>query len=464
MTTDQKRVVLLNPPGRKPYLRDYYCSKTSKSGYSYTPVDFLYIGAHLKPHCRLDFIDCIADGTSPEALLARLAAMRPDAIVALTGYVSWREDFALFAAIKAALPATRLVGSGDLLQGSNRALILEQSRLDAILYDFSSPEIADYCLGGAGPYEEIAFRTADSALVEPVRHGHRKVQEIRLGIPPHEIFPLDRYEYPFVRQKPFATVLTDYSCPYRCSFCIMSVLGYKYRGVDDVIAELDHLKAIGIREIYFADQTFGANKRIFRDLLEAMIARDYGFGWVCFTRADVIDEANLALMKRAGCHTVIFGVEFGNDANLETTRKDLDTGEIDAAIALCRRHGVRTVGTFMMGEPTQTVQDLRDVVDYSTALGLDFASYNVYVPRTDDYLRSRNSLDEVDCFDQSGGFVRSFSPHISDAELAAWHRRARRRFYLRPSWLWRRLSGIRTTTEAKILIREGLHLVRGLAG
>lgn len=39
-STLMKKILLLNPPRTKNYIRDYYCSKTSKSGYSYTPVDF----------------------------------------------------------------------------------------------------------------------------------------------------------------------------------------------------------------------------------------------------------------------------------------------------------------------------------------------------------------------------------------------------------------------------------------
>ena len=143
--TSEKSVVLLNPPGEQNYIRDYYCSKTSKSDYSYTPVDFLYIGAYLKSSCNLQYIDCIIDNISPDRLLERLSELRPDIVVTLTGYVSWREDFALFGRIKAALPATRLVGSGDILLGSNLELLFGNSNLDAILYDFS-------CLSGCHPY------------------------------------------------------------------------------------------------------------------------------------------------------------------------------------------------------------------------------------------------------------------------------------------------------------------------
>ena len=108
------------------------------------------------------------------------------------------------------------------------------------------------------------------------------------------------------------------------------------------------------------------------------------------------------------------------------------------------------------------MDDLKDLIDYSISLELDFASFNVYVPRTEDYLKSVNTLNGVPCFDQSGGYVKSFSPYISDDELAEYMSVARSRFYLRPKYLMKRILGIKTITEGRILAREGYHLAVGL--
>ena len=41
------RVLLLNPPGRRTYLRDYLCSKTSKADYVYHPIDLVLLSGTL---------------------------------------------------------------------------------------------------------------------------------------------------------------------------------------------------------------------------------------------------------------------------------------------------------------------------------------------------------------------------------------------------------------------------------
>jgi len=455
-------ILLLNPPGKSNYLRDYYCSKSSKSDYSYTPVDFLFIGALLDKHCDLKYLDCIIDNLSRVSLLRELAKNPPDIVISLTGFVSWAEDFPLFRQIREQFPKTIIVGSGDILLGTNLELLFQNSSLDAICYDFSSKEIVDYCLGERRQFDDIAYKDSETIVARKNGGGDRKIEEMSIGIPPHRLFPLNSYEYSFVRRKPFATVLTDYSCPYRCTFCIMSQLRYKYRNVDEVLEELVMLKSGGVKEIYFADQTFGAHKKNTKILLNQMIEKRIDLGWVCFSRADVINEDLLILMKKAGCHTIIFGIEFGNDENLKSTKKDLVISQINDGIKLCRRYGIRTVGTFLMGEENQTHADLDQLIDYSLSLNLDFASYNVYVPRVDDYFKTKQDLDLDEIYDQSGGIVKSYSSTITGETLAMYHKKAVRKFYLRPIYILHRILMIRTIVELKILVREGWYLVRTL--
>lgn len=449
------KVLLLNPPGARRYVRDYYCSKISKSGYLYTPVDFLYAGAWLDHSFELSFLDCILDGVSDLRLLEMLAEDTPEVIVALTGYVSWREDFALFREIKRRFPGTRLVGSGDILLEPDHTLLLEASGLDALLLDFSSPEIVEVCAGDEGPFVAVATRA------EPVPMPRESGRErLHLPPPPQRLFPLARYRYPFVRREPFATVLTDFSCPYGCSFCVMSGLPYRSRPAADVLAELRDLKTAGVREIYFADQTFFAAGRDTEELLEGMVAEGFGFGWVCFSRADVVTPERLDLMKRAGCHTIIFGVEFGSDALLAATGKRMRVSRVEEALQDCRRAGIRTVGTFLLGEPSQTEADLDAIADLAMALPLDFASFNLFVPRSGRLFETLRDEADGGSVDQSGYVARSFAPAIPTDVLARHLKAAIRRFYMRPRYILKRLFGVTSAYEARLLFEEGYALMR----
>jgi hypothetical protein len=54
---------------------------------------------------------------------------------------------------------------------------------------------------------------------------------------------------------------------------VIGTLGFQTRPVQDVLEELDHLRARGVRELFFMDQTFGVVKRALGTLRGARTTR-----------------------------------------------------------------------------------------------------------------------------------------------------------------------------------------------
>ena len=61
--------------------------------------------------------------------------------------------------------------------------------------------------------------------------------------------------------------------------------------------------------------------------------------------------------------------------------------------------------------------------------------------------------------DQSGATVALPTKALSRAEVERFKRRMVRRFYLRPSWLWRRVRDVSGPRELFAQAREGLALL-----
>jgi radical SAM superfamily enzyme YgiQ (UPF0313 family) len=245
----------------------------------------------------------------------------------------------------------------------------------------------------------------------------------------------------------------------------MPGLGWRRRPVDNVLAELDELARLGARELFFLDQTFGLPRGRAIDLLGAMERERYGFGWVAFARADTSDDDLLAAMRRAGCHTVIFGVESGDEAVLEAARKDLTTADLRDAFGRARRAGLRAAATILVGLPEETRESFERTMRLVRELDPDFLSVNVAVPRNGTELR-RAALAEgladpaADAMDQSGTAVAIRPRALEREEVAAMRRRAVREFYLRPGDLARRALGVRSLAEAELLARNALAMLR----
>jgi len=359
---------------------------------------------------------------------------------------------------------------GDILIERRQERLQELPFVDAFLHDFTSDDLISY-LRAETPdttLRNLTFRSNGVPRLAPI--ARTKSQALHLPLPRHQLFITGNYRYPFVRHRRFATVITEFGCPYSCTFCIMSTLGWKVRPVENVIPEFDLLKKLGVRELFFLDQTFGIQKERAHRLLREMRARRYDFGWVCFSRPDIVNEPLLAEMKAAGCHTIILGLESGNEAILDSVRKEYDLEAVIAGFRLCQEQGLRTVATVILGLPEETHETFAQTMSLLRKVSPDFASFNVAVPRMGTPFResvlklglaTRN--DEI--MDQSGHEISLPSMTLKKEEITKLKKKAVREFYFNSRYLWhslRRMAAAEEgrTWDARIHLRQAFGLFK----
>lgn len=456
------RILLLNPPGERIYIRDYFCSKTTKSNYLFHPIDLVVLSGTLAEEHEVAVLDAVAERLDPERARRRIDELAPEVIVSLVGSVSWPEDRAFLA--DQAARGRRVLAIGDLLHEGSEQRLADEPWLEAALHVFAGQDVLHYLAGDEDAIEDMTVRDPDGTprRLLRVERRHRK-GAYRVPRPRHELFPEHGYRFSFARRTPFATLVTDYGCPYPCTFCVMSTLGWQQRPVEDVLEEVDHLRGRGVTELFFLDQTFGVDRERARRLCAALEQRG-DLSWTAFTRPDTATDELLAAMARAGCHTVILGVESADDALLALYRKGYAASAVVEAFARCRRHGLRTVGTFILGLPEETRESLERTLELAIALELDFLSVNVAVPRFGTPFRAQalelGLADPEDLvMDQAGADAFLPTRTLDRAEMLALKKRLVRRFYLRPGYLWRRLRSVASWGELRAQVREGLALL-----
>jgi len=449
------KVLLLNPPGKELYLRDYYCSKISKANYINQPTDLVILSGILAKKHRVFVIDAIVEKLDESRTLEKIKQIMPQIIVFLSGSVSFEEDFPFMRRVKEQTNA-RIIGSGDIFMEDAVSLLKKHSFIDAALLDFTTEDILKWIENKK--CNNIIYKNKGKYLV--TKNFNNKFE---IPIPCHELFKNSLYKYPLCKREPFATVLTNYGCPFRCSFCIMSKLRFKVRDPEEVIKELSFLKSLGIKEIYFNDQTFGVNREKTIDLLNKIAPLQ--LTWVCFSRVDVVDLEVLQLMKNAGCHTIMFGVESGNQQVLDKTKKGISKERILEVFKLCNQLGIKTLATFMIGLPGDTYDTCLETIEFAKEIDADFASFNSPVPRMGTDLR-KDSIEKglvsesLKKMDQSGSKIVMANEALTIEQLAELHKRAYREFYFRPSYILKRLFSIRTFTELKNYTRDGLAILK----
>ena len=453
-----KTVVLVNPPARQVVIRDYFCSKVSQATYINPPVDFVCLSGRLAEHFDVRLVDAVVQKLDPAACRARIQALNPHAVVGLTGFVSWREDAAFYASLD--LPVVLL---GDILLENTEQRLRDNPWADAFALDFTTDDLVRFLRGDRDRLKNFAYRR-NGQVVHPT-HIRDAGRVFEIPLPRHDLFtPLD-YRYPFVMGRPFATMLTEYGCPFKCEFCIMGRLGHKVRPVDNVIPELDALHAAGVRDIFFADQTFASDRSRALRLLDALMHYRPRLRWLCFSRVDRADADLLPAMKRAGCHTVIYGIESADDALLRDYKKGTTQTQIRDTFRAARACGVRTVGTLLFGLPGDSPASCERTIAFVKTIPCDFISVNIAVPRMGTPLRERavhSGLvpETLDHMDQSGTFIAMESGDFTASELQRLKKKALRAFYLNAPYAARRLRGVRSLQQLGIEARQGVSLLR----
>ncbi|PWB76777.1 MAG: hypothetical protein C3F15_04515 [Holophagae bacterium] len=240
----------------------------------------------------------------------------------------------------------------------------------------------------------------------------------------------------------FTTMVTSRGCPYRCTFCSTPRCSYRLRSVSSVLEEMERCGRLGIRHVYFLDDTFPTSGARAERLCEALIRRSDLPSWSCRTAAAGLTRERLHLMKRAGCQRIQIGVETGSDEGLRVLGKRTTIAEVRETFAAARAVGMPTVAYFMLGLPHErSADDLRRLSRFARELDPTFAMFNVLTlyPGTalteqavERGLVEAGSWQRFAARPEPGFRPPVWDEHLSREELLAWQRQAYRSFYLRP--------------------------------
>ena len=257
-------------------------------------------------------------------------------------------------------------------------------------------EHADYVIRGEGERPLMAFIDAweQGHPVTDVpnlsqRQGDRIVHNPLLplesdldSIPPPD-FSLLRPDR--LRHRPAAPipVQTSRGCPFDCSFCsVTGMFGrqYRFRSTGSIITELRRYEHSG-KAVFFYDDNFTADPARAKELLHAMIEAGFTFPWTTQVRADIARDPELvALMKRAGCHTVYIGFESVNPASLTKTRKKQTVADLFRAVRVLRQHHLHIHGMFVLGFDDDNWQTVKRTVRFARKARLFSTQFLILTP------------------------------------------------------------------------------------
>jgi anaerobic magnesium-protoporphyrin IX monomethyl ester cyclase len=168
-------------------------------------------------------------------------------------------------------------------------------------------------------------------------------------------------------------------CPYRCNFCnypyLFSDNRFRYKSAKRMVEEWEHYRrTLNIEYITCLDSLFTVPRERLAQFCRALIERRLdAIKWICYARADdLAHEETVALMKRAGAHQVQIGLESGDQGQLDNMDKVCTVESNGKAIDLCRKHGLTSVASLIVGFPGETRETLARTLDFLRSHPPDF--------------------------------------------------------------------------------------------
>ena len=378
----KRTILLLNPPSphHRKFMRTFDCSTESKGNYLYQPYDTLLITSSFPQDAQVIFIDAIAEKLSLETFLSRINLITPLFIFFAMGDSLWEDDFSTLLKVKNIHQQSKIYVYGD-------------SFNDIETFNYIS-KFVDGVIKSPWDLDETLFDNSNTAGLKTADDfaTNKGPKLYHPKIPRHELFLNKAYRWPFARHFQYTTLFTNWGCPYLCDYCILRSFPFYHRDVENIIKELDYIKELGLKEIYFGDRSFGVQKDMTEELLQRMIEKKYNFSWSCYFHPNQFTPSLLKMMKNAGCHTIITGIETKDQNILIQNKRHIKLSKIQEMLKLAGEINIDVCGDFIFGLPGQDIEEVERTIDYSLALNLGYASFNIATPLAGTSIRGNGHL------------------------------------------------------------------------
>jgi len=370
------RILLLSPPT--------VSAIKAVIGTTGPPLGLAYLASMVRESHEVKIIDSLAEDYTYQDAEREIKKYYPD-VVGITSTTSMIPDaYAIAKMAKMHNENTKVVMGGPHVTFVPEKTFKECPYIDFIVRgegEITFKELMDALEKGKSTSRilGLSINAGGRAKNNPPRPLIKDIDTI--PIPSYDLLPMEKYKLGKVR---FGTVMTSRGCPFDCVFCSSSLqFGKRWRGHSDsrVIEELRILhEEYKIREIEFLDDTFTLNRRRAIRIAERIREEGLDISWSASSRVDLFTDDVARAMKAGGCHTVYFGIESGSQKTLNFIGKKITPSRAVKAVKKAKKNKLNALGSFVIGFPEETKEDVEKTIRFSKEVGVDFAQFTIATP------------------------------------------------------------------------------------
>lgn len=462
-------VLLVEPPAMTGFgsLRLLGSIGTFKAEMAWPPLDLMIISGLLAKHgIDSTIYDANTLRASFEDVKKKVLDVRPRMVIFTTSTTSILHDIKTAETVKQASSDVLTVAIGTHIMALPEETIKESKYLDICVHSEPELPILDLVKAGYKPDDVLGLTYRRGGhIIRNTSHPGTEDMDV-LGYPSHDKISLELYHDPLMKRTPFTITYGQRGCINRCTYCCSTFYGkLRHRSVPHLMGELRWIVELGIREVKFFDLGFSNDPAWAHRLLDTMIEEKIDVTWTCNCRSDRLPDDILKKMKRAGCHSISIGGESGDPTVLRTVEKNVTPEVIKDAVIRTRRAGINPMVYFMLGLPGETKESMKKTIEFAKEIDPDIITLGIATPHPGTkfykFIKENNYLqtDDWSQYDPNKKPVFSY-PELSSEEIYEVMRQGYQSFYLRPSYILRRMSSIRTPLDLKNNVKNFVGFVQ----
>lgn len=386
------KILLLTPP----LAAESIYGRLAAVAPSLPPLGLCSLGAVLiREGHQVKIIDASARGLSPREVCDNARHYSPAVIGISATTCSYPRARNLLRRLKKIVPGTRLIMGGAHVSARPLQTMRECPELDIAVVgegELTLKELVDNLPAGRelSRVEGIFYRDGGQIRETPPREPINDLDE--LPIPARGLLGDQSVYHPTpLRGKGKTTsMITSRGCPLGCLYCDQSVFGSGWRSFSPgrILAEMRTLvHDSGVEFISFEDDNFLFDRDRVERFCRLAGEEDFSVNWGCSVRAEAVDREILRSMKKAGCYYIYLGIESGSPRVLKVLGRNPDLSLLEEKIKMIKKSGILAYGAFMMGNPTETREELARTQRLALSLPLDGLFLFQYTPYPNTPLR-----------------------------------------------------------------------------
>ncbi|MGA2884888.1 MAG: radical SAM protein [Halobacteriota archaeon] len=436
-------VLLVNPPDIASKYKDVL-------GLTAPPLGLAYIGAVLEENdVKVTILDAPALDMDFQGYQRELANKHVDLLGVQTTTPTIKQALAVGKITKELHPECT-VTMGGYHATFMPEQVLENDFVDVVVRnegEYATLELVD-AIENDKPLRNIDginYRDGDRIVETPKR---RPIEDLdALPFPARHLLPMSEYML-FGRKQVLATMICSRGCPMGCSFCASSAMHgrrVRFRSPENAADEMEQVvDDYKVRMVGFMDDTFTLFPKWVDSFCKGIISRGIDVVWGCTARVDRFNKELLSQMWKAGCRTLLFGVESGNQKILDNVQKGTKVGQAKRAFKTAKDIGMHTIASMTLGMPGESKTTIDETIGFAKRVNPDYALFSLATPYpgTKFYeLASKMGLIRI----KDWTHFTLLTPVIETVdltlrELQDTQREAFKEFYLRPNYLFKQLS------------------------